>query len=348
MRINISASLGWLLILPLSHGGAATLQVLGDRVNLRAAPIPEAEVVAQVSRTDTLVAAGETSGDWVKVVAPERVNFWVRRDLLRDGAATTSKVHVRVGPGINYRVASALAAGERVTIRGESGEWVQIAPPAGVALWIHRRYVQDAGSAVPPAAPKPEPPTPEPAQPETPVPALLKPRPATVEPPVEQEYRLAVAPPPAMPPFLSPAPPSRSSGTQDERGGATPPMPPTEPPVSGGAGPAVGQPPIATDVAGLPPKLVSRLVSLRKQGEPSRYYGRLRPTGLMWRRPSRYRLVAPDATGRLQAVCYLVGDRESLGRVLGHEVCAIGREYWLTRLQQPVVVVADLEDCGPR
>jgi hypothetical protein len=111
---------------------------------------------------------------------------------------------------------------------------------------------------------------------------------------------------------------------------------------------AVGAPPPDVDVAGLPPKLVRRLAPLRKQGELGRYSGRLRPTGIMWRRPSRYRLVAPDATGRLQVVCYLVGDREQLGRVLGHEICVAGKGYWVTRFQQPVVIVADLEDCGPR
>jgi hypothetical protein len=81
-----------------------------------------------------------------------------------------------------------------------------------------------------------------------------------------------------------------------------------------------------------------RLVSSRKQGEEVRYAGILRPSGFVWRRPSKFRLVKHDESGRASTVCYVIGQESRLTEVVGTAVVISGKEYWIQGVRAPVVV----------
>lgn len=132
-----------------ASGHGETVQVTSERVNLRAAPRPNAEVVGQVSRGDVLTAPDGITGEWVKVVPPRHANAWVYSDLIRDGVVCVSAAQVRSGPGINYRVIGQLHQGDAVRVTGThgDGEWLRIEPPADAFVWISAEYVKPEGQA---------------------------------------------------------------------------------------------------------------------------------------------------------------------------------------------------------
>jgi SH3-like domain-containing protein len=135
---------GWLICVATSlvyAQGNIPVKVLGQRVNLRAKALPEAEVVGQVSENDVLTAKS-VGDEWVEVVPPENVDLWVHRDFVREGTATANKLYVRSGPGINYTVVGTMNKGDTFTVRGEFGEWIKIAPPPSCSVWVNRQFVQ--------------------------------------------------------------------------------------------------------------------------------------------------------------------------------------------------------------
>lgn len=182
---------GWAELIP--------LRVVGERVNLRARPALEAEVVGQVSEGSELTA--KTLGDeWVEVVPPASVDLWVHQEFLEGNTVKAKLLKVRAGPGINYSVVGSLTRGEAVEVRGTFNEWVKIAPPASCSLWISRKYVEPARKVVAavarrpagptPAGPTPaeegKPPAPAPAPPSAPVAAVRERPPAPLPPPTRE------------------------------------------------------------------------------------------------------------------------------------------------------------------
>jgi len=166
-----------------------TAVVKGDRVNLRARPALEAEVVGQVNGGEALAVRGQ-EGDWAEVAPPERLDVWVHRDFVRDSVVQTASLQVRSGPGINYHRVGALKKGDTVQVRGEFGEWLKIAPPPSVSLWVHRDYLQ---FPTPPKAPSPGTETAAAPPPSIPPPPPLRP-------PVAPDSRPVAPPRPAPPP----------------------------------------------------------------------------------------------------------------------------------------------------
>ncbi|MCS6771141.1 MAG: SH3 domain-containing protein [Kiritimatiellae bacterium] len=115
-------------------------RVRSDRVNLRARPDLQAEVVAQAHTGDRLAVRSEIEG-WVEIIAPESVDVWAYREFIRDGVVTVNKLNLRAGPGINYSIVGSLPAGSPVTIRGQFGEWLKVAP-TNATLWVSREFVE--------------------------------------------------------------------------------------------------------------------------------------------------------------------------------------------------------------
>lgn len=120
-------------------GADSELKVTADRVNLRARPALESEVVCQASKGE-LLRSMELQGNWYRVVPPTNADFWAHTQFINNGVVT-SKLNVRGGPGINYGSVGALAKGDTVTVRGKRGDWLQIAPPPGSGLWVSREFV---------------------------------------------------------------------------------------------------------------------------------------------------------------------------------------------------------------
>lgn len=129
------------------------VSVLGESVNLRAAPSLESEVVTQVSKGDILCALG-TNGNWVQVAPPTNVDLWAYGELVQDGVVLAPRLVVRSGPGINYTPVGRMDKGQKLQVRGAHGDWMKIAPPSGAGLWISRQFVEDV---VPPPKPAPVP-----------------------------------------------------------------------------------------------------------------------------------------------------------------------------------------------
>ena len=131
-------------VLAVAAGAGAeqpTATVTADRVNLRARPDLQSEVVGQVSEGSTLTVRSVTN-EWVEVLPPDHVDFYVHRDFVKDGKAIVAPLNIRSGPGINYHKVGALRKGEPVAVRGEFGEWVRIAPPAACSLWVSKEFLQ--------------------------------------------------------------------------------------------------------------------------------------------------------------------------------------------------------------
>lgn len=126
------------------------VRVLGDRVNLRSRPVPDAEVVGQAMSGDLLVAAAPVSTqEWVQVQVPPSVDLWVYSELVRDGRIAVNQAQVRGGPGVQFKRVGGLDQGAPVEIRGVAGDWTRIAPFAGCFLWVNRAYVAPVLAAAP-------------------------------------------------------------------------------------------------------------------------------------------------------------------------------------------------------
>ena len=120
------------------------LKVVGDRVNLRARPVSDAEVVGQVSSGDSLIAPeGIPEGaEWVKVRPPQQVDLWIFSALVADGVVIADDTYVRCGPGQQYKPVGKVGKGFKIEPRGSaSGDWLRIAPVPTAELFISSAYV---------------------------------------------------------------------------------------------------------------------------------------------------------------------------------------------------------------
>ncbi len=147
---RVSALFAILLCAEASTSAPLEVKVVGDRVNLRARPLFDAEVAGQVSSGVTLLAPdGIPEGaEWVKVRPPQSVDLWIFSALVKDGVVTADDTYVRCGPGQQYKPVGKVGKGFKVEQRGAaSGDWLRIAPVPTAELFISSSYVL----AVPPA-----------------------------------------------------------------------------------------------------------------------------------------------------------------------------------------------------
>ena len=101
--------------------------------------------------------------------------------------------------------------------------------------------------------------------------------------------------------------------------------------------------------ADLPAGLRAAVLADREgQGRKAQYEGVLGPAGLVWHKPSNYRLIKVDSKGHIVSACYVLGDDASLSRLKGKTLLISGREYWIRGVGYPVVtadqVVMSAED----
>ena len=286
---------------------AETVRVTADRVNLRAMPDLNSEVVAQVDSGDELTAHSRSDG-WIEVTAPEHASVWVYGELISDGVVTVSRLNMRGGPGINYRPLGQISRGTKVTVREKLGEWLQIVPPPEARLWISVDYVEPVAVPEPEPEPKPEP--------EPDVPVTTTPDPPA--PPV------VIAPPPAPP--APPAPPEPPVAQ-------TPPEPP-EPKT-----PPVPPEPRTTVAVPARPMLLSveQGVAVEMRG----YLLRVTPQWMVWAVP-RYRLIGRDELNRSQTLCHLEGRQDRFEEYAGRNVIVSGRQYWFQGDRAPTVIVEQI------
>jgi len=171
---------------------ADTVVIRGDRVNVRAQPSLEAEVLAWMKRGETVETQGSAKDGFVRIALPSKVAVWVYAPLV-DRASHQVKApeaRLRVGPGRNYGELGVLKKGVNLTEIRESDGWLQVEPPAGLSGYVGAQFIEadasgpakvaavktggilpadgDPVAAVTPApaqTPTPTPPSPAPAKP---------------------------------------------------------------------------------------------------------------------------------------------------------------------------------------
>lgn len=129
----------------------ARVKVNADRVNLRAKPDQQSETVGQV-QAGTLLEVKSMGDEWVEVVPPETVDFWVHQEFVSEDTVIANKLNARSGAGINYSVSGTFVRGDKIQRRGVFGEWIKVAAPADARLWVSRLLVDVPSDLPPPVA----------------------------------------------------------------------------------------------------------------------------------------------------------------------------------------------------
>jgi hypothetical protein len=91
--------------------------------------------------------------------------------------------------------------------------------------------------------------------------------------------------------------------------------------------------------AGIPSVLADKeLVAGVVQGKSITHTGYLAPSGWVWRRPSKFRLLEEDSKGRSSTACYVLGNEAQLSGLQGQKIVIHGREYWIQGVRYSVVI----------
>lgn len=141
MKLLSRLALLFLLTLSSFAEELTSVEVVGDNVNMRASRKVNAEVVGQANFGDQLQARS-FEDEWVEIVPPEGVVFYIHRDFIKEGRVSARTLRVRAGPSINYSIVGELKRGDAVSVEGEFGEFLKIAPPVSCSLWINASFVE--------------------------------------------------------------------------------------------------------------------------------------------------------------------------------------------------------------
>ncbi len=144
-----------------AFGGVSNglFRVTADRVNLRAKPTPDAEVVGQVS-SEAVVRVQRTDGEWAQIAPPTNLGVWVNAAFVRDSVVAADRLLVRAGPGAAFREIGVARRGDRLDSIETRGEWIKCQAPTDVTVWVSASLLAPAEAAVP----APEPAVPQAAQ----------------------------------------------------------------------------------------------------------------------------------------------------------------------------------------
>jgi hypothetical protein len=121
------------------------VRVVADNVNLRVRPDAGTEVVAQ-AHEGQLLSAVLVQGDWLGILAPTNAGLWLKKQFVKGGVVTGDKIRLRSGPGISYRDVGTVSKGAVLTEWESHGDWVKVAAPEELVLWVSRTVVQPFGN----------------------------------------------------------------------------------------------------------------------------------------------------------------------------------------------------------
>ena len=232
-----------------------------------------------------------------------------------------SRVNLRAGAALTFEVVRQVQQGQSLIARSFEGEWVEVVPPEGSSVWVHRDFIEDGRVSATELNVR--------AGPGSNYSVVGSiPRGTTVESISEHGEWLKTRPfpgctfwiskefvelimiprraPPAEPEVPKPDPVAPVSTHQPE--------PPPEPE---------------------PPPL--ELVPLDGQGDMAVMEGELRLTDQLFGRPAAHRLVESKGPRR-QTVCYVHGNQKQLRGYLGRRMKIEGRQYWAKDIKFPVLV----------
>ena len=258
------------------------------------------------------------------------------------------RVNLRAKADLQAEVVGQIADGEFLNARSFQDDWVEVAPPDSVELWVHREFIKDNQVMAPKLYVRGGP-----GINYTVVGTLL--RGDTITPKGDFGEWIKIVPPavcslwvnrsyvqvlqPEKPkPVLTQQPaagqPVKTAqvveGASEAPDIYTPPVVAVAPKVP--VVQAVQQQQAATNV---PSDLA--LIPLAGQGRIVQRDGILRLSGLVWGRPSRFRLVRYEGS-RIEMICYVRGNSSQMNDLLGQRLLIRGREYWVQGVKYPVVI----------
>ncbi|MFC1496941.1 SH3 domain-containing protein [Verrucomicrobiota bacterium] len=280
-----------------ADGVGGKVEVIADSAKIRSMPDENSEIICRVSKGDVLVVVKD--GEWIGVVPPANVSMWVFAELVRDGTVAASKADVRIGPGIDYRSAGKLKKGRKVSVRGEFKDWLKIAPPENITVWISRKYARSIS---------------KPSKPAKPVAASVK----------KKITKKSV---------VSRKPQSNRSAVQAPAGRIIIDL--DSPGQQHYASSGIIKPEPRNLVGDLSKETETREWF---QDELVRHEGVLRPSGfVLLRPPQKYRLVKYDNRGRAITICYVSAAESKLASLVGRYLVISGKERLVQGVRYPVL-----------
>ena len=259
------------------------------------------------------------------------------------------RVNLRAKADMRAEVVGQIADGEFLNARSFQDDWVEVAPPASVELWVHREFIKDNQVTAPKLYVRGGP-----GINYTAVGTLMRGDTITptgdfgewikIVPPaicslwVNRSY-VQVLQPEKSKPVLAQKPAAeqpvkmaeQSSGRSAKASDIYTPPTVAVSPKAAGVKPAEQQ----TFTNNAPPDLA--LIPLAGQGRVVQRDGVLRLSGLVWGRPSRFRLVRYQGS-RIEMICYVRGNNSQMNSLLGRRLLIRGREYWVQGAKYPVVI----------
>lgn len=161
----------WFAVAAWAEGPPFSGVVTGDRVNVRAGPSTNYEILCVLQRGDT-VGVRDRRGDWYVIDPPRGAQAWMaaeyldvagavpteeawkRASALERGAlaaaVAASHLRVRARPLLRSSVIGRLDRGDRVAVLYVKDGWARVAPAGDVRAFIHADYVRACGEYTPP------------------------------------------------------------------------------------------------------------------------------------------------------------------------------------------------------
>jgi SH3-like domain-containing protein len=288
---------------------------------------------------------------------------------------TADNVNLRAKPQLTAEVLAQVHYDEQLAAREIGEEWIEVATPAAVDLWISKDYVQQPDNVIGArrvnvrAGPSINYNIVDTLERGTPV-----------EPRGELDGWLKIAPPPTThlwihrdyveipsapavagaapeaPPAEKPAPAETKASRKRKPKADTPPEAPAAIDTAT-AQPAAPDPALPTpivspsvpvrDPAGreipAPPPANLKLIPLEGQGRLAEFEGELRAAPLINEAPTRYRVVRWQ-NNRWQILCHVYGEAAKFRSLQDKRVRVKGREYWIQGAAAPVLVPDQIQE----
>ncbi len=121
-------------------------EVTADKVNVRAGPNLNFEVIYQFNKGD-LITITQSQYNWYKLKLPSSCILFVNKKFLKkksDGsyAVKGSNVNIRTGAGLNFNVVGQISKKDKVNVVSTSSEWYGINACENCFGWIYAKYVK--------------------------------------------------------------------------------------------------------------------------------------------------------------------------------------------------------------
>ena len=118
VRVAMAAALAGSLAGSRVSAAPVRFRIVPEIAELHALPDAKSDIAGQVHRGDIVTADSPPSGKalWVEVAPPRTMVLWVHHSYVSNGSVTASSLHVRSGPGTDYRPVGKLGRGDRVSV----------------------------------------------------------------------------------------------------------------------------------------------------------------------------------------------------------------------------------------